>query len=73
MRFNVGNWVEVTVRRFEGPELVRVGKIVEATRDYAIADCGGVRFTLSDDTQGYVWFRRMTGADWAARRRQRHR
>jgi hypothetical protein len=71
MRFSVGNWVEVTIRRMDGPELVKVGKVVEATRDYAVADCGGTRFTMSDDTQGYVFFRRMTGVDWARRKRGR--
>lgn len=71
MKFNVGNWVEVTVRRFDGPDLQRVGKIVEATRDYAVAECrtedGPIRFTMSE---GYVHFRRMTNADWQRRRRR---
>jgi hypothetical protein len=70
MKFSVGNWVEVTVTRLDGPTLVKIGKIVEATRDYAVADCAGTRFTFCDDTQSYVFFRRMTGADFARRRRR---
>ena len=69
MKFKAGAWVEVTVRRMEGPDLVTRGKVIEATRDYAIADCAGTRFTMSDDTFGYVFFRKLTGADWARHRR----
>ena len=68
MKFNVGNWVEVTVHRLDGPDLVSRGKVVEATRDYATADCAGSRFTMSDDTQGYVFMRKLTSADWKRRR-----
>jgi hypothetical protein len=70
MKFNVGNWVEVTITRLDGPENVMVGKIIEATPDYAVADCRGHRFVYSDDTRGHVFFRRMTGADW---QRRKHR
>ena len=71
MKFNEGTWVEVTVRREGAPDVQKVGKVVEATRDYAVADCGGMRFTYSDDTFGHVHFRSMTRNDWANRRRRR--
>lgn len=74
LKFNVGQWVEVTVRR-EGRDLVLIGKISAATRDYATAKCrtreGEIDFTWSDDTEGYVMFRRMTAADWRARKARR--
>ena len=75
MKFNVGDWVIVTRRRFEGHDVELVGKVVEATRDYAVAECrtadGPVRFTSSEDTFAITSMRRMTGRDWAARRRRR--
>ena len=70
MKFNIGNWVEVTVTRLDGPAFVGIGKIVEATRDYAVADVRGSRFTFCEATTGYVFFRRMTQADWAKRKRR---
>lgn len=74
MKFNVGNWVEVT-RRYEGRgDMQFVGKVIEATPDYAVAECrtaeGTVRFTYSDDTFDTTWFRRMTNNDWRNRRRR---
>ena len=74
MKFPRGAWVEVTVRRLDGPDVQRVGRVVEATSEYAVAECrtaeGSVRFTFSEDTFGYVFFRRLTQADWQRRRRR---
>jgi hypothetical protein len=73
-KYNVGQWVEVTARN-EGRPLVLVGKITEACSEYAVATCrtpsGARTFTYSDDTEGYIIFRRMTQADWAACKRAR--
>jgi hypothetical protein len=75
-KYNVGQWVEVTARN-EGQPLVAIGKITEACSEYAIATCrtatGERTFTYSDDTEGYIIFRRMTQADWAARKRAKAR
>jgi hypothetical protein len=74
MKFSTGHWVEVTVRRMEGPEVVLVGKVVEATPDYAVAECrtadGPRRFVMSEDTFGHVFFRRMNQTDWQRRKRR---
>ena len=63
MKYKVGNWVIVTKRLMDGPEVEMKGKVVEATRDYAVAECwyqGQVlKVTMSEDTQGIVFFRRM--------------
>ena len=74
MKFNTGTWVEVT-RRYEGRGDEKfVGKVIEATPDYAVAECrtasGPVRFTMSDDTFGIVSFRRMNNNDWRRRGRR---
>lgn len=73
MKYGTGTWVEVTVRREGGPDLVLRGKVVEATRDYAVAECrtphGPKRFTFSDDTTGYVSFRRLQPSDFRRRAR----
>jgi hypothetical protein len=59
LKYRVGQWVEVTVKR-EGVPLVLIGKVTEATRDFAIATCrtstGDQRFTYSDDTEGFIVF-----------------
>ena len=72
MKYNTGNWVEVTVRREGAPESAFRGKIIEATPDYAVAECrtpsGLMRFTMSDDTFGHIWFRRLQGSDFRRRR-----
>lgn len=73
LRFPVGCWVDVTVRRWGGPDLVMRGKVVEATRDYAIAECrkrdgGTIRFTSSEDTELSVSFRKLQGADFRQRK-----
>lgn len=77
LKYNVGQWVEVTVRREGGDNLVRVGKITEAERDHAVATCrtreGDITFVYSDDTAGHIIFRRMTQSDWAARKRAQAR
>jgi hypothetical protein len=74
MKFNVGNWVEVTRQRVGGPDVQLVGKVIEATRDYAVAECrtseGTVRFTYSEDTALTTSFRRMTNNDWQNRKRR---
>jgi hypothetical protein len=75
-KYNVGQWVEVTARN-EGQPLVLIGKITEACAEYAVATCrtasGERSFTYSDDTEGYIIFRRMTQADWTARKRAKAR
>jgi hypothetical protein len=77
LKFNVGQWVEVSAHREGAEDLVLIGKITAATRDYAVATCrtrsGNLEFTYSDDTAGHIYFRRMTQADWAARKRARAR
>lgn len=73
LRYPVGAWVKVHARRFDSPDIVLVGKVVEATRDYAIAECrtpeGSVRFTMSEDTASAVSFSRMQPSDFRRRRR----
>lgn len=75
LKYDVGQWVEVTVRREGGPDLVRVGKITEADRDHAVVTCRtgdtDVQFIWSDDTAGHILLRKMTPADWQARKRRR--
>jgi hypothetical protein len=77
LRYNLGQWVEVTVRREGGPDLILVGKITAADRDHAVATCrtasGDKTFVYSDDTSGHVIFRRMTNADWQRRKNARPR
>jgi hypothetical protein len=71
MKHKTGSWVIVTARTCEGPEVELKGKIVEATRDYAIAECwrkeGPIRFTMSDDTAGAVFFRKAQRSDFRRR------
>lgn len=75
LRYNVGQWVEVTVRRLDGHDLQYVGKITAADHDHAVATCrtvtGDREFVWSDDTDGHILMRRMTPGDWAARKRRR--
>ena len=72
MKFKVGTWVMVTRRSCGGPDLETLGKIVAATRDYAVAECWTrgqkIRFTLSEDTEGIVFFRRAQHSDFKRRR-----
>lgn len=72
MKYKVGNWVIVTKRICEGPDVEMKGKIVEATRDYAVAECwsaeGPIRFTMSEDTASIVSFRRANHSDFRRRR-----
>lgn len=74
MKFNTGNWVIVNRRREGAPDMELIGKVIEATRDYAVAECrtsnGPVRFTYSEDTTLTTSFRRMTNNDWRNRRRR---
>ncbi len=76
LKYSVGQWVEVTVKR-EGTPLVKIGKVIDASHDHATAECrdkdGAIRFTFSDDTNNYIVFRRMTSADWQARKRAKAR
>jgi hypothetical protein len=71
MKFKVGHWVIVTKRRLDGPDMEMVGKVIEATPDYAVAQCGrgdqAMTVTLSEDTASIVFFRRMTQRDWNRR------
>ena len=71
MKFRIGNWVIVTRRRMEGPDLELKGKVIEATPDYAVAECWfqgeKIRFTMSDDTQGLVHFRKAKHSDFRRR------
>jgi hypothetical protein len=71
MKFNKGNWVIVTKRYQDGSQVEHRGKVIEATRDYAVAECwtsnGVQRFTLSDDTASIVFFRRAAGSDFRRR------
>jgi hypothetical protein len=76
LRYRIGQWVEVTARR-EGGDLILTGKITAADRDHAVATCrtrdGDLTFVWSDDTDGHIMFRRLTGADFNRRRRNRRR
>lgn len=71
MKFRVGNWVIVTKRRFDGPDIELKGKVIEATRDYAVAECWSqgskVRFVMSEDTAGSVFFRKAQHSDFRRR------
>ena len=71
MKHKVGSWVIVTKRLMDGPELEMKGKIIEATRDYAVAECWfqgqKLRVTMSDDTQGIVFFRKAQHSDFRRR------
>lgn len=78
LKFQTGDWVIVTLRNPGRPERELKGKIVEADRDHAVAECwtreGTKRFTFSEDTDLLgltvgVSFRRATGADFKKRRR----
>jgi hypothetical protein len=75
LKYNVGQWVEVTTHREGSADLVLVGKITSADRDHAVATCrtrdGELTFTYSDDTAGHVYFRKMTNADWRRRKTAR--
>jgi hypothetical protein len=72
-KFELRDWVEVTAHREGGPDLQLIGRIVETTRDYAIAECrtrdGSLRFKWDGDIRG-VNFRRMNNNDWAKRKRR---
>lgn len=61
----------VTARRMDGPDIELRGKVVAATPDFAIAECwtanGPIRFTMSDDTAGSVFFRRANRNDFRRR------
>ena len=71
MKFRIGNWVIVTVRREGGSDLELKGKVVEATRDYAVAECWTqgqkMRFVMSDDTFGHIFFRKAQHSDFGRR------
>ena len=71
MKYKVGNWVIVTKRLMEGPEIELKGKIIEATPDYAVAECWTagqkIRFTLSEDTASIVFFRKAQHSDFRRR------
>jgi hypothetical protein len=73
MKFETGEWVRITRRRLDGPDLECLGKVVEASRDSVTAEAllqgRMIRFTMSSDTEGLVWFSLMTQKDWADRRR----
>jgi hypothetical protein len=60
MKHKKGDWVKVTLRRLDGPDAQWTGKIIEATRDYAVAECrtssGPQTFVASEDTFGQVFF-----------------
>jgi hypothetical protein len=64
----------VTRHRLDGPDAELVGRIIEATPDYAVAECrtpaGPIRVTMSDDTASIVFFRKLTQRDWQSRRRR---
>lgn len=74
MKHPVGQWVEVTAHREGAPDLVLRGRIVEATSDYALAECrtpsGTVRFVYDAGSAGHLYFRNLTGRDWARSRRR---
>jgi hypothetical protein len=75
VRYSVGNWVEVTRRREGGPDVVLRGKVVEATPDLVVVSCrtseGEHRVYWRGDDTPHIWLRRLTGRDFARRRRGR--
>lgn len=73
MKFQPGHWVEVTRQRVGGPDVKLRGKVVEASPDHVVVACrtaeGEHRVYWRGDDTPHITLRRLTGRDFARRRR----